>query len=46
MATYLSPNSNETLRGEVVFSTPEWTHLMVEGTDTIAVVPTEDVYPM
>ena len=46
MATYLYPNSNETLRGEVVFSTSEWTHLMVEGTDTIAVVPTEDVYPI
>jgi hypothetical protein len=33
------------LYGEVVFSSDEWTHLMVDGTDTIAVVPSVDVYP-
>lgn len=35
----------EGLTGEVVFATPDFVHLMVEGTDTIAVVPTGDVYP-
>jgi hypothetical protein len=35
----------EDLYGEVVFSTDEWTHLMIHGTDTIAVVPTVDTYP-
>jgi len=35
----------ESLYGEIVFSTEEWTHLMIEGTDTIAVVPTLDIYP-
>jgi hypothetical protein len=31
--------------GEIVFSSDEWTHLMIDGTDTIAVVPSVDVYP-
>lgn len=35
----------EDLYGEVVFSSDEWTHLMIDGTDTIAVVPSVDVYP-
>lgn len=35
----------DSLYGEVVFSTDEWTHLMIDGTDTIAVVPTLDTYP-
>lgn len=46
MANYF-PLSDEIddLYGEVVFSSDEWTHLMIEGTDTIAVVPSVDVYP-
>ena len=45
-AQYLPLDGIETLRGEIIFATSEWTHLMVEGTDTIAVVPTEDIYPL
>lgn len=45
-AQYLPITEGEALRGEVIFATPDWTHLMIEGTDTVAVVPTEDVYPI
>jgi hypothetical protein len=44
-ANYIPYDGNHSFSGEIVFSTDEWTHMMVEGTDTIAVVPTIDVYP-
>jgi len=45
-ANYFPLNDGiESLTGEVIFATPDWTHLMVDGTDTVAVLPTEDVYP-
>ncbi len=46
MANYFPLSDEiEDLYGEVVFSSDEWTHLMIDGTDTIAVVPSVDVYP-
>ena len=46
MANYFPLSETiEPLSGEIVFATDEWTHLMIDGTDTIAVVPTVDVYP-
>ena len=35
----------EALSGEIIFQSDEWTHLLIEGTDTVAVVPSVDVYP-
>ena len=35
----------EMFSGEIVFEGDEYTHILVNGTDTIAVVPNEDVYP-
>jgi hypothetical protein len=34
----------EMFSGEIVFEGDEYTHILVNGTDTIAVVPTVDVY--
>lgn len=45
-AQYLPLDGNDSFRGEVVFSTPDWCHILIEGTDAIAVVPLEDVYPI
>ena len=46
MANYFPLSETiESFSGEIVFATDEWTHLLIDGTDTIAVVPTVDVYP-
>jgi hypothetical protein len=44
-ANYIPYDGNDFLFGEIVFSSDEWTHLMIDGTDTIAVLPNEDIYP-
>jgi len=35
----------EMFSGEIVFEGEKHTHILINGTDTIAVVPNEDVYP-
>ena len=47
MASYFPLSDTiEPLSGEIVFQGEEYTHILVDGTDTIAVVPTVDVYPV
>ena len=45
-AMYIGSEFDFDLRGEIVFQSEEWTHLLAEGTDTIVVVPNEDVVPI
>lgn len=46
MANYFPLTENiEPLSGEIIFQSDEWTHLLVDDTDTVAVVPSVDVYP-
>jgi hypothetical protein len=35
----------EGFAGEIVFQSDEYAHILIDGTDAIAVVPTVDVYP-
>jgi hypothetical protein len=42
---YIPYDGNDFLKGEIVFQGEEFTHVMVDGTDTIAVLPNEDIYP-
>jgi len=46
MVNYLPLSDEiEAFSGEIVFQGEEYTHILVDGTDTIAVVPNQDVYP-
>lgn len=46
MVNYLPLSDEiEAFSGEIVFQGEEYTHILIEGTDTIAVVPNQDVYP-
>ena len=44
-AMYIPYDGNDFLTGEIVFEGEQFTHLMIQGTDTIAVLPNEDIYP-
>ena len=44
-AMYIPYDGNDFLTGEIVFESEQFTHLMIDGTDTIAVLPSEDIYP-
>jgi hypothetical protein len=44
-ANYIPYDGNDFLTGEIVFEGEQFTHLMIQGTDTIAVLPNEDIYP-
>ena len=44
-AMYIPYDGNDFLTGEIVFEGEQFTHLMIDGTDTIAVLPNEDIYP-
>ena len=44
-AMYIPYDGNDFLTGEIVFESDKFTHIMIDGTDTIAVLPTEDIYP-
>jgi hypothetical protein len=44
-AMYIPYDGNDFLTGEIVFESDKFTHIMIEGTDTIAVLPSEDIYP-
>jgi hypothetical protein len=44
-AMYIPYDGNDFLTGEIVFESDKWTHIMIDGTDTIAVLPNEDIYP-
>jgi hypothetical protein len=32
-------------RAELIFQSDEWSHILVLGTDTVAIVPNEDIAP-
>lgn len=32
-------------RAELIFQSDEWSHILILGTDTVAVVPNEDIAP-
>ena len=44
-ANYIPYDGNDFLTGEIVFEGEQFTHLMIDGTDTIAVLPSQDIYP-
>jgi len=44
-AMYIPYDGNDFLTGEIVFESDKFTHIMIDGTDTIAVLPSEDIYP-
>jgi hypothetical protein len=42
---YIGTEHEEIRRAELIFSGEEFAHILVLGTDTVAVVPNEDITP-
>jgi hypothetical protein len=43
--TYIGTEHDEINRAELIFQSDEWSHILVLGTDTVAVVPNGDIAP-
>jgi hypothetical protein len=44
--TYIGTDHTEINRAELIFQDDTFSHILVLGTDAVAVVPNEDVVPM
>lgn len=42
---YIGNDHSDIRRAELIFQSEEWSHILVLGTDTVAIVPNEDIAP-
>lgn len=42
---YIGTDHEDIRRAELIFQSDEWSHILVLGTDTVAIVPNEDIAP-
>ena len=42
---YIGADHEDIRRAELIFQSDEWSHILVLGTDTVAIVPNEDIAP-
>lgn len=42
---YIGSEHEDIRRAELISQNDEWSHILVLGTDTVAVVPNEDIAP-